>query len=411
VEQHLTFEAASIGMAGSFSYPGTDHVPTSVSSSVGAFDVIYYVGNTNDATGFNYLIDPSPSADTTYVNYSTSGMSTGLGNLVDWASRNDLTFTTLAVGNSPTSINQCKNSWNALCVGAYGYEDATTVSDDRAMSYTEYLNNTTAPSPIGLERPHLLGPAAFSTTLTGVGDGLFMPDVQSSSNAMIGFGQDLLGGNIDNMITGTSYAAPALLGLGIQVHQYEGWFSYMAYPVAKKAVLMASAVDSNADGAVKDTTTWSGGSDGIDGAGHPNRTFMKQILDNNQYVYVSLSDASFVSCGTGCREYVAATVTAPSNKAIKVALAWNACTLDRNNTSTLINNNFDLAVKKPALCFGATVQSASANSEVEMVYDTCLVGYGGTGTYTIKVRISGGGTLNGCAGATSEPVAVAWSYQ
>jgi hypothetical protein len=171
-------------------------------------------------------------------------------------------------------------------------------------------------------------------------------------------------------------------------------------------------VDSNGDGPVKAGQEWSAPGDGEDGAGHPWGVYVDRILDTNAYRTVSLTDGHFSSCGGSCREYTVAAVNLKGPARIKVALAWNACTTSTFQDASLAND-LDLVVQRPSggSCGGTLHQSIATVSEVEMVYDDCLVGSGSGGTYTIKVRIKGGGALAGCGSSTSERIAVAWSLQ
>jgi hypothetical protein len=63
-----------------------------------------------------------------------------------------------------------------------------------------------------------------------------------------------------------------------------------------------------------------------------------------------------------------------------------------------------MAARAAAPCTSRSPRS----SEVEVVYDDCLIGGSVGGTYTIKVRIKDGGTLAGCGASTTEKIAVAW---
>jgi hypothetical protein len=298
--------------------------------------------------------------------------------------------------------NDCGALWNGLCVGAFNYNTFNNMASHARASFSSFANFLDG--GVTLERPHLLGPGSHSA------DGLHLPDPRydsgcANNNAMRT--TDLDGGF---EILGTSFASPAVLGAALRAQQYKGWFSSLAIPQVNKAVLLASTVDANSDGQIGTSVQWSSASDYQDGAGQIDLNLVKQVLDNNRFTYVNLLDSSFVSCGTNCREYTVTTVSVPNNKAIRVALTWNACSAQRSDTAFL-NNNLDLALKTPGFCFGVTQQSVAIDSETEMVYNNCNIGAAGNGTYTIKVRIHGGATLNACNGTSYERVGIAWSLQ
>lgn len=399
VQEHLTQVAASVGMKGSYTYPAPDP-RGSFSSGAGTGSVDFYVGNQSGIQGFDYLMSNS----LTYVNRSMSGVTGALAAAIDWSARYDSVLTTLASGNTGTQTVQCRQSWNSLCVGSYDYQAWNSSSDDRRSSFSSYLNATNVPV-IGLERPHLLGPGNYFAA----SDGLYLPDIRSTSSTMI---DELLYDPAPlnhYQLVGTSFAAPAVLSVALAAHQHEGWFSNLAYPIVRKAVVMAATVDANGDGEVKAGYLWSASGDGQDGTGHPSGTRLNVLLDNNRYRLVSLSDSSFVSCGATCREYTVTTVTAAPNQRIKAALVWNACSTGYSVTADLVND-LDLVVQRPAFvtCSG-TRQSIAAISEVEAVYDECLSGTGIGGTYTLKIRIKDGLPLAACNGSGVERAAVAWS--
>ncbi len=124
---------------------------------------------------------------------------------------------------------------------------------------------------------------------------------------------------------------------------------------------------------------------------------------------MSLTNASFVSCGTGCREYTIQSFNVSPGRAIRAALVWNACATSRTAFSTQTPTDFALVLVQPAWCFNALRQSTSLSNELEVIHDTCLLSSPVSGTYTAKVRIKNGGNLPLCGSATSEPVAFAWS--
>jgi len=137
---------------------------------------------------------------------------------------------------------------NGLCVGMYDYR---TYNDLPSHRRTANLPNDVGsswrndPFDTSLERPHVLGPGNHDGSTSGA----HLPriNVDSPSNDMTyGF---FVGSQL-NQILGTSFAAPSVLSAAIMAHQYEGFFSPLAYPMVNKAVLMAGTQDANADGAI-----------------------------------------------------------------------------------------------------------------------------------------------------------------
>lgn len=211
--------------------------------------------------------------------------------------------------------------------------------------------------------------------------------------------------SLDGSPTGSSFASPAVLSAQIQAMEYEGYFSPLGTPLGNKAAIMASTVDANNDGPIGLTWRWSNQpADAKDGAGQFDFSKLKQILDNNWYYLFNLTDASFTSCGTGCREYIVGSITMSST--VRFAMAWHACSTART-TDAFINNDLDLRVQRNTVCGGA-YESNSTSSEVEMLQ---LSSPSSICTASIRIRIKGGGTLNSCAGNGTETVALAWAYQ
>lgn len=211
-------------------------------------------------------------------------------------------------------------------------------------------------------------------------------------------------------IVGTSFSAPAVLGVAIQAHQYEGWFSALAFPMVNKAILIAAARDANSDNRVGMGLTWSSNApsqDAKDGAGQIFYPSLKTILDNNRYYYNDLADSMFASCGTNCREFVVGTVAVPAGIAVRVALAWQACVLTETGVPTL-NNDLDLRLtcgNETALC-GQSYTSNTVTSEMEVLERP---GCSQAKTCTIRIRIKNGATLAACGSTPTERVGVAWS--
>jgi hypothetical protein len=413
VAEHVTWSAGSLGLTGTYQYPGNSlcTLPTDTSGanapsnvtfpSSGAFNVSYSHANNEDTAGFNWLVDTEQVAHANRSQGALTGLKAAASN---WAARYDGLFFTQAGGNQDigSAKNECQHLWNGLCVGFYRYETYDNLSTHRWSQHSDWENDTGA-TPI-LERPHLLGPGVH----TDGPDGLHLPGIAQQS--CTAFSTMRTKDFNNGQILGSSFAAPSVLGAALQGHEYEGWFSSLAYPQVLKAVLLAGTRDANADGAVGTGTTWNGTSDFVDGAGQIDLSVVKQILDNNRYTYRNLYDSSFVSCGTNCREYTVTTVTQPAYSSIKIALAWHACQ-DSDASEPFLNNDLDLRINRPGPCFGTYRSSVAINSETEMIFDSCLSGWPSSDSVTIKIRIKNGATLNACNGTTYERVGVAWSFQ
>lgn len=416
VQDHLTWSAAAVGMWGPYDYTAqapfglpdpTPNVPTGTSfASTGAWRVDYRVGNESGTFGLDYLIAPAAGTGpaTPFLNRSQSGAP----DAIDFASRAYGTFVTYASGNSDVDPVSCNRFKNGLCVGMYDYR---TYDDQQSHRRTHglpgnkgssYLNNGT------LERPHLLGPGFHAATGTSL-SGLHMPDIEPAAPTG-GMRYAFQGsGSQYSEIGGTSFAAPTVLSAAIQAQEYEGWFSNLAFSVVNKAVLLASTVDANADGAIGKSTTWSSQpSDAEDGAGQINFGLVQQVLDSNQYYWIDLVDSNLSSCGTGCRKYAVSNVTVPANAKMRIALAWQACSTDEASEA-IINNDLDLALNcgNPILSCGGTTLSTSASSEIEMLERP---GCPQAKACTIEVRIKNGVALAPCGTTTFERIGVAWSY-
>ncbi|MCX5744719.1 MAG: hypothetical protein NT062_19705 [Proteobacteria bacterium] len=354
VEDHLTWVAASVGMYGSYDYttiyPSTDLVPNAPPGttfpSPGAWHVDLKVGNDGGFAGLDYLVNSNAAPPAIYVNRSESNTP----GFSDWAGRVYGTFFTAAGGNYETAGSTCGQLHNGLCVGMYDYETYNNMS---THTRTKNINDPSGGPAIGsswinpvgsnLERPHVLGPgyhrhfgSDFSNQVSGLHLPAFTADLGTSSMA-----DGFYYGSTFNQLVGTSFAAPTVLSAAIQAHQYEGWFSQLAYPMVNKAVLMASTRDSNADGAIGKTNQWSGQpSDAEDGMGQIDLTLVKQVLDSNYYFFRDMANSDFVSCGTNCREYtVVPSLLTLANVATRVALVWQSCLLNAPNNGPVLTND------------------------------------------------------------------------
>lgn len=407
VQDHLSWVAASIGMYGSYGYTTTFptgnpdpevNVPFGTSfASTGAWDTSYKVGNDGTLVGLNYLTSTTDGA-VAYVNRSAAPTNQGM----NWPARAYGTFVTVAAGNSETGPVANYNLRNGLVVGMYSYNTYNSQTTHRRTSIagglgSSYVNNSTDPT---LERPHLLAPGQHSN----VSSGLHMPRInapQSSSQMVHQLPETMA------PIVGTSFAAPAALASALLTHEYEGLLSPVAYPMVNKAIQLASTRDANADGAIGKATTWSQSNDAEDGAGGIDATMIKQVLDNNRYVHLDLTDSSFSSCGTNCRQVQVGTIYAPANYTVRAALAWHSCLLVQDGLMTM-NNDLDLSIQgSTALgnpCYGYK-HSSAITSEVEMVSRSCSANI----TYKILVRIKNGASLQSCGTTTTERIGVAWA--
>lgn len=413
VQAHLSTVAAAIGTNGAYAYNSTipggadymRNVPTGTSfDSSGAYRVRYRVANgTNVDNSLSFLAAPAGGLPPAlYVNRSANGVA----DRVDWVSRTYGTFFTLAGGNSgPASNVDCGVARNVLCVGWYEYRTYNSIGTHQISSESNSKNQAATPL---LERPHLLGPGTH-TPLSG----LHVPYISTST------GTNNMSWALDsgNAVKGSSFAAPAVLGLALQAHQYEGFLSALAFPVVNKAVIMAStqSILNGAgvhDGLIGLSNVWfPQPADALDGGGQPNAAHIRQILDGNQYFTTDLTNASFVSCGTNCRELIVGTVTVPVGQSLRAALVWQSCPVNPGGVPTIIND-LDLLVTSSGGVFSpctTAISSASVDSELEMI-ETSACSLPNPKTYTLRVRIKNGATLQTCPGFPAfERIGVAWS--
>ncbi len=410
---HTSWVAAAVGsyLATPYAYNsivtgGLDtspNVPMGTSfGSMGAWNTKLRVANARTLTNvtttiqqMQFLAAPSTGVPATYVNRSLSGFPAE----ANWLGRYYNIFLTVSSGNSGNSaVTDCNTLANGLCVGMYDYRTWNDLT-------THVVNNASSAGNLGgLERPHLLGPGSHS----GMNSGLHMPDPGTPPGNPGMLHSFTLGGNTAQIV-GTSFAAPAVLAVAIEAHQYEGFFSALAFPVVNKAVLLAATQDANNDGPVGKSNSWSTQpSDAFDGAGQINMLRLKTILDNNRYTYQDLTDASFTSCGTNCRQKLLTTIAAPTDYVPRVALTYQKC-MTNSNGSPVLNNDLDLVVTASGSQFTCSTfyTSNTTNSETEMLeFGTCP----GARTYSVYVRIKNGATLQPCSPSdTTERVAVAWN--
>jgi hypothetical protein len=420
VQDHLTWTAASVGMY--FDYAHTANVPSGPDpvvnapqdltfAATGAWHVDHRIGNDNGQEGLDYLIAPSEescagseSIPTPYVNRSA----TQTPNVANWAGRAFGTFVTAASGNDEAGTVQCARLKNGLCVGMFDYKAFDDMSTHRRTSNaplgSSFVNDAFFDE--SLERPHLLGPGNHSA----LGSGLHMPSIDVAP----GFGTmrhaSYEAGVPTPSIIGTSFAAPSILSVAIQAHQYAGWFSDLAFPMVNKAVLMAATRDANADGAIGKSIVWSKNApdvDAEDGAGQVNFAALADTLDHDRYYFYDAKDSDFASCGTNCREFLATEVVVAANDRIRVALAWQACMLKEETTPTL-NNDLDLVLDcwPDAPCDNFLI-SDTVTSELEMLERPAC---NHLQICDIRVRIKNGASLEPCGSDETERLGVAWSF-
>lgn len=395
---HLSTVAASVGMAFDYTYPAGALGPTAVSFPAnGAYEVNRYIAVTGDQLNdVGWLTNSTPVR---HLNRSASNSPS----VLNWASRVPGVMAFLPTGNmhtSPTELVANGIVRNAMHIGAFNYESWDSSGTHRVSNFSLFTND---PGQPGQELPDLVGPGAHTDSLQA-GGGIRTADLTfigspTSTQGMIAQDPRPLGGEIK----GTSFASPAVMGAAIQAYQYEGGFSPLFYPIVKRAVLMAGTTDANADGKIGNGTFWTDGGDAKDGAGQVDLSLVKQVLDGDQYSRVELTDAMFTSCGTNCREYTLPSIPNPTSIGIKVALAWNSC-------GTATPTDFDLVLIRPDTCGGTLVQSASLGNNVEMAYSLCT-GVSRSKVYGVRIRIKNGSSMPLCGSESTEPVAVAWSYQ
>ena len=417
VQEHLSYVAASLGMTGTYDFsatlarnvdPSPNVPPMATLNATGAFNLKLRIANDTAlaiATQLDYLVQPTGGAPpATYINRSSDPSYPAA---LNWAARAYGAFVTISAGNSGNAAQvQCGSFKNGLCVGMFSYQTYNDLLSHSITAESSAINPAIDPT---LERPHLLGPGTHHG-----GSGEHFPDIQvSSGNGMVNSSYlnhpPTLGQIFE--IKGTSFSAPAVLSAALQAHLYEGAFSYLAYPMVNKAVLLASTQDANNDGPVGKSRVWSAQpSDAVDGAGQLNLARTKTILDNNQYYFGNLNDANFTSCGTNCRQLVVATPTVPAGVRIRAALAWQTCMTSAAGPGSL--NDLDLVVTRQGTIFEACEKSSTSNtvtSETEMLeMGPCPLNK----TYTIAVRVKNGATLTSCSASdATERIGVAWSLR
>ena len=406
VDEHLSTVAGMIGLNGSYTYPAGDPgLQNQAFPASGTSNVIEFIANSVGAEAMNWL---QSSTAVSFVNRSMASTDQGGPYAVNWAARYDVILTTVAAGNGGLTSAVVNNEayFNALMVGSYRYETWDNPTTHRRASTSSYVNDTS--EYVGQERPHILGPGAH---MDGFGEfaGLNIPDIAGDNAGRMRTASYALDGAVPVEATGTSFAAPAVLSVAIQAYQYEGLFSYLYYPIMRKAVILASAVDVNADGEVGKGAEWTSSPDAEDGAGRPDLARLKELLDGNQYAYAELTDSMFIPCGTGCRKYTLTSFSVDARRSVKAALVWNACPIAAQGR-TFSAADLDLVLVRPAACGGTLHQSVSVGNELEMIFDRCLTTSKTPGTYTVEVRIKNGGTLPATCGPV-EPVAFAWSIR
>lgn len=389
VGEHATHVAASVGMYGQFSERGDTF------SRAGVYHVAFQYANDETEVGLDWLLGRS----VIFANRSQGLLGSphsGLPALVDWAARYDWLLLTQSSGNSPTSQATCPG-WNTLCVGSYDYGAWYSRTDDSRSQFSSYINPDSV-NP-GLERPHLLGPGNHDgSTSSSSNSGLYLPSIQNGGFAMTHTSETFFD---RRELAGTSFAAPAVLGLAVAAGRYEGLL-LLPYPSIRKLVLIVGSRDANQDGAILKGDSWASSPDGEDGAGAPSGQRIKQILDNDRYVQANVSNSDFDICGLTCRETTVATVSIPAGYTLRAGLAYQSCP---SGTGNELLNDFDLYVA-PSSSFCNPASSTSLNNEVEILTTNCP----SSTSYDIRIRIKGGDQIQYCGSSSSEPISVVWDY-
>lgn len=383
IVSHTTYVAASVGMTGwaTVSVPGGSVWLPKAGTSITNFR------NAQDKTanGLDWLL----SQGVVHANRSqgvSGSPNQAIAWKIDFEARNSFLFLTQSSGNFSTTPSTCP-SFNSVCVASYAYLDYRTPDDDVLVSTTSTIN------PIDAERPHLVGPDKVAA------GGLSMPDINAPNGS---------NGMTTDDINGSSFASPAILSLANRMHLYEGFFSNLAFPIVKKAILMAGAADVNGDGPIVGGYSWTSSPDGLDGAGAPDGDRIKRILDANTYAYDELSPTSFSSCGTDCEQVYIGSVTVPGGYAIRATLAYNSCATGLKPQKNNLNNDLDLWIVEEDVPFPFPPQTASSTSlasEVEALY---WFNQFSEKSFSIFVRVKGGTAFNLCGNEPVEPVAIAW---
>lgn len=379
IAEHSSFVAAAMGVRLSYTQYGTNFPQVGLASH----ENLYYASDSS-TVGLDWAL----TNNVYYANRSMNMLGdqeSSLARAIDWAVRFEGAKITLAAGNTPSQDSDCR-SLNAICVGSYHYNTWWSPNDDVVSSFSSWIN----PSNVNdIERPHMVAP----------GSALSMPDVDDTTST-----SDMTTSGANGLpISGTSFAAPSVNSLMQQLQQWGGAFDALFYHEVQKAVLMAASVDANADGSVGTSTTWSGTADAKDGAGRPSIDNIQDILESERYARISLTTGSMSSCGADCLQKLVATVTVPSSKGLRAALAYNSCVGQLNE----FRNDVDLRIQQSTWVYPTVRQSTSLFSDVEVVDISSM--WAANRTFNIYLRVKGS-TIQGCGSGSSEPVGVAWRF-
>jgi hypothetical protein len=245
----------------------------------------------------------------------------------------------VAAGNDGNSacVGSPATAWNIVSVGAFDDNNSLAWAGDTMAGFSSGADP--AGNSGDREEPDLAAPGVnFTGLLPSAG-----------------------GGTTGNIGSGTSYAAPVMVG-GAALAQQKSPF-LLGWPETEKAVLMAAACH-NIEGS--QTTSE------LDGAGGPDFLEMFNLLNLNRFRGDSIANGTGVAIAQPF-----AGVSA--GQEIRVALAW-----DTNTSYSLYasdpSDDLDLVLKRPNGTVAAVSSSFDNTNEViEFVADAA-------GTWTIEVN-------------------------
>ena len=297
------------------------------------------------------------------------------------AARYQFITMTQAAGNSgsagdDTARTGCEGKFNAICVGSYDFANPSTRADDAISDFSSWKN---PPDATDDELPHIVGP--------GHNPVMVNPLYQREGDALW-----------DSSRFGTSFAAPAVLGVLMNAWEAAGLFTEYAHPIVRKALLLQSAQS------VHGAALPHAGEDGRDGAGAPDiRTIQRLASTPGRVRVLDVQPSDFTA--SAYRETIPVPVRA--GQRVRATLVWSSCPEKRLPT------DFDLSITAPAMssCAGMSL-SASQSSEYEIVEEDCATraraGESGTATITIRLKDAKVRDFTCSRGETSERIALVW---
>jgi hypothetical protein len=409
VQEHASTVAYLIGAR----RPGNDELPHKQQGSdwglgYGAYNTTVVHAASAGIDGLEWALENNAL----YVNRSQGLNSPNASALVDWAARHQFVTVTLSSGNDPDRAVSGSGAYNAISVGSYRYGDWETRADDAVSFFSSWMNDP----ELLAERPHIVAP----------GQNLEVPSVCTEGYKLRPPPEDWISpidcSGAGSPRNGTSFAAPIALGTVIRAHQYAGLFSELAHPGMRKAVLMAGAYDVAGDGEMVVDSN-----DSQDGAGAPDMRRIKAILDSNRFKRLKMTPQRFPLPQLPALGGLA-NVFVPAGHVLKAVMVQYACPEVGFSSKSELLNDFDLWVQPrtmtdvvvgeipvrpsptPVAC-NVNLSSASTTSEFEIVYQDCVANADVGAHFTIRVERKAGVPLTMCAGATSEPVFVAWDVR